>query len=115
MKKIVLGLLAIGMIALTGCEIHLVHSTISLLGRDKEKNNNEINTESFTLGIICDGSLFTWNDVTNPTTGKTWMDRNLGAKQVAISSMMQVLMAISTKWVEELMGMNVDILIQHPC
>jgi len=27
-----------------------------------------------------------FNDVTNPTTGKTWMDRNLGAIQVATSS-----------------------------
>jgi len=27
-----------------------------------------------------------FGDVTNPTTGKTWMDRNLGASQVAISS-----------------------------
>lgn len=35
--------------------------------------------------VICDGSTFTWNDVTNPVTGKTWMDRNLGAKQVATS------------------------------
>jgi uncharacterized protein (TIGR02145 family) len=26
------------------------------------------------------------NDVTNPNTGKTWMDRNLGASQVATSS-----------------------------
>jgi hypothetical protein len=25
-------------------------------------------------------------DVTNPTTGATWMDRNLGATQVATSS-----------------------------
>ena len=37
-------------------------------------------------GINCDGSTFTWNDVTNGTTGETWMDRNLGAKQVATSS-----------------------------
>jgi hypothetical protein len=37
-------------------------------------------------GTNCDGSLFTWNDVSNPTTGKTWMDRNLGASQVASSS-----------------------------
>ena len=36
--------------------------------------------------VICDGSTFTWNDVTNPTTGRTWMDRNLGASQVATSS-----------------------------
>jgi uncharacterized protein (TIGR02145 family) len=38
------------------------------------------------------GSVFCTNgptaivDVTNPTTGKTWMDRNLGASQVASSS-----------------------------
>lgn len=36
--------------------------------------------------LTCDGSDFTWNDVTNPTTGRTWMDRNLGATQVATSS-----------------------------
>ena len=34
----------------------------------------------------CDGSLFTWADVINPTTGAIWMDRNLGASQVATSS-----------------------------
>lgn len=33
-----------------------------------------------------DGTIFTWNDVTNPTTGRVWMDRNLGATQVATSS-----------------------------
>ena len=37
-------------------------------------------------GTNCDGSVFSWNDVSNPTTGKTWMDRNLGARQVATSS-----------------------------
>jgi len=37
-------------------------------------------------GTKCDGSIFSWNDVSNPTTGKTWMDRNLGATQVATSS-----------------------------
>lgn len=29
---------------------------------------------------------FFWNDVSNPLTGETWMDRNLGASRVAISS-----------------------------
>ena len=29
---------------------------------------------------------FTWQDVTNPSTGETWMDRNLGAQRVALSS-----------------------------
>lgn len=34
---------------------------------------------------MCNRSNWTWNDVTNPTTGKTWMDRNLGANRVATS------------------------------
>ena len=29
---------------------------------------------------------FTWRDVTDPATGLTWMDRNLGAQRVALSS-----------------------------
>ena len=57
------------------------------------------------IRIICDGSNwhileefgknatnnggdffeFTWNPVVNPSTGETWMDRNLGAKNVAAS------------------------------
>ena len=37
--------------------------------------------------VLCGGSEFVWNDVTNPTTGKTWMDRNLGASRVATSSL----------------------------
>jgi uncharacterized protein (TIGR02145 family) len=35
--------------------------------------------------VLCNGQTVTL-DVTNPTTGKIWMDRNLGAVQVAISS-----------------------------
>ena len=34
----------------------------------------------------CGGTVIPIVDVTNPTTGKTWMDRNLGASQVATSS-----------------------------
>ena len=34
----------------------------------------------------CTGSATTIVDVTNPITGKTWMDRNLGATQAATSS-----------------------------
>ncbi len=37
-------------------------------------------------GRNCDGSIFTWNDVANPNTGKIWMDRNLGASRVALFS-----------------------------
>ena len=36
--------------------------------------------------VYCTGSPTTIVDVTNPTTGKTWMDRNLGATQAATSS-----------------------------
>jgi len=36
--------------------------------------------------VYCTGSATAIVDVTNPTTGKTWMDRNLGATQVATSS-----------------------------
>jgi uncharacterized protein (TIGR02145 family) len=36
--------------------------------------------------VFCASGATTIVDVTNPTTGKTWMDRNLGASQVATSS-----------------------------
>ena len=36
--------------------------------------------------VFCNGTPTLVVDVTNPTTGKTWMDRNLGATQVATSS-----------------------------
>ena len=42
---------------------------------------------AYPLGsVFCNGSPTLVVDVTNPTTGKTWMDRNLGASQVATSS-----------------------------
>ena len=62
MKKILIGTLALGMIAVTGCQ---------------KEDENYIN--------ICKEFEFTWNDVTNPATGKTWMDRNLGASRVALN------------------------------
>ena len=36
--------------------------------------------------VFCSGIPTAIVDVTNPTTGKTWMDRNLGASQAATSS-----------------------------
>jgi hypothetical protein len=36
--------------------------------------------------VYCNSIVTIVNNVTNPTTGKTWMDRNLGATQVATSS-----------------------------
>jgi len=50
-----------------------------------EESLSPVYEKSFTA-INCDASTFTWNDVTNATTGETWMDRNLGATQVATSS-----------------------------
>jgi hypothetical protein len=38
------------------------------------------------IGTVHCGDQTVVVDVTNPTTGKTWMDRNLGASQVATSS-----------------------------
>jgi len=44
-------------------------------------------TGVFPAGTVhCGGVATTVVDVTNPITGKTWMDRNLGASQVATSS-----------------------------
>ena len=46
--------------------------------------DQSIPSTSYVLST-CDGAIFAWNDVTNPITGRTWMDRNLGASQVATS------------------------------
>jgi uncharacterized protein (TIGR02145 family) len=50
-----------------------------------EESGELVTQNSFTRAN-CDGSVFTWNDVTNVTTGDIWMDRNLGASQVAATS-----------------------------
>lgn len=43
--------------------------------------------DPFSPGTVhCSGVPTVVQDVTNPVTGKTWMDRNLGASQVATSS-----------------------------
>ena len=52
----------------------------------EESSNNIQNTQNSFDVIKCDGSIFSWSNVTNATTGKVWMDRNLGATQVATSS-----------------------------
>ena len=46
-------------------------------GSDTETKTDYITVESFGTTIV---------EVTNPATGRTWMDRNLGASQVATSS-----------------------------
>ena len=50
-----------------------------------EESGTLTKDNSFTQ-INCDGSIFTWSDVTNGTTGKTWMDRNLGASSTDADS-----------------------------
>ena len=55
-------------------------------------NNNNSGTDTTSTGggtgniVYCNGTPTEVVDVTNPTTGKTWMDRNLGASQAATSS-----------------------------
>lgn len=56
--------------------------------KEESQKEEEIITDTVTNEVKtgeCDDFTFTWNDVTNPVTGKTWMDRNLGAKRVATS------------------------------
>ena len=55
---------------------------------DLQSQIDDINTPQYPEGTVhCDPNDITEVvDVTNPTTGKTWMDRNLGASQVANSS-----------------------------
>ncbi len=44
-------------------------------------------TSSYAVGTVyCNGTATEIIEVTNPITGKTWMDRNLGATRVATSS-----------------------------
>jgi uncharacterized protein (TIGR02145 family) len=46
-----------------------------------------INCDNYPPGTVhCTGTPTAVVDVTNPITGRTWMDRNLGASQVATSS-----------------------------
>ena len=55
---------------------------------DIANGNDDSNDASYPTGTVhCDPNNITKVvDVTNPTTGKVWMDRNLGASQVATSS-----------------------------
>lgn len=43
-----------------------------------------ISNNSYAVYDACYDALFQWKDLTNPITGKIWMDRNLGAKEVAL-------------------------------
>lgn len=104
-KKVLLGILAIGLITLTGCEKQRGCTEPNAINFDSAAEENDgsclYSNSTDTIYITdtvytscgrdtatyvnCDGSVFTWDDVTNPTTGRTWMDRNLGASQSATS------------------------------
>jgi uncharacterized protein (TIGR02145 family) len=49
-------------------------------------NNCSCNSVPSAFQFPCGGTVIPVVEVLNPTTGKTWMDRNLGASQVATSS-----------------------------
>ena len=61
---------------------------VDALVADLQNQIDDINTQQYPEGTIhCDPNNPTEIvDVTNPATGETWMDRNLGASQVATSS-----------------------------
>ncbi|MDC1363549.1 hypothetical protein N8229_05860 [Flavobacteriaceae bacterium] len=53
----------------------------------KKMNGSDVNDPIYPAGsVFCASGATVIVDVTNPDTGKTWMDRNLGASQVATSS-----------------------------
>lgn len=62
--------------------------TLSILSFSCSTSEEVISTSSnYPEGtVFCNNVVTTVVDVTNPTTGKTWMDRNLGASQAATSS-----------------------------
>ena len=63
--------------------------------------------------VHCNGTPTEVVDVTNPTTGKTWMDRNLGASQAATSSTDADAYGDLYQWEEQLMDISVEILQQQ--
>ena len=53
----------------------------------KKMNGSDVNDPIYPAGsVFCASGATVIVDVTNPVTGKIWMDRNLGASQVATSS-----------------------------
>jgi hypothetical protein len=55
---------------------------LSSCSKEISQTNNLYNSTS----VFCNGKFTEVRDVINPTTGKTWMDRNLGASRAAINS-----------------------------
>ncbi len=60
-------------------------TTALMIGCGGSSSGESDESSSPTTAQTCD-SAHVYLDVTNPTTGKTWLDRNLGADRVATSS-----------------------------
>jgi uncharacterized protein (TIGR02145 family) len=61
--------------------------TVSIGSQTCVLKRYNISPYKYTNGsIFCSTISYIKNDVTNPITGRTWMDRNLGASRVALSS-----------------------------
>jgi hypothetical protein len=83
MRKTLLFLSVIGLL-MTSCEKDNDDDN----DQNSEDSSSDINESgAYPDGTVhCNGTPTAIVDVTNPTTGKTWMDRNLGASQAATSS-----------------------------
>ncbi len=65
----------------------IANFTITLSGKTCTLSRTVLATPTFaTNSVFCNGTPTAVINVTNPITGKTWMDRNLGATQAAASS-----------------------------
>ena len=65
----------------------IANFTITLSGKTCTLSRTVLATPTYAINsVFCNGTPTTIINVTNPTTGKTWMDRNLGATQAATSS-----------------------------
>jgi|TARA_B100000609_G_scaffold196212_1_gene191334 uncharacterized protein (TIGR02145 family) len=87
MKKILLGILAIGLMVITGCDSsndELKKLELQIKLKELELKEKGIDTQS--ASSKKSSNDFVWEDVTNPVTGRTWMDRNIGASRAATSS-----------------------------
>ena len=73
----------------TDCALGEGELQIRLTSSWKNISGGDVNdpTQTYPSGTVhCNGTPTEAVDVTNPTTGKTWMDRNLGASRGATSS-----------------------------
>ncbi len=74
-------------VSTTGDTLHLQNGGYVIIPGISAANASGGGGGTYPTGsVFCNGSPTTIVDVTNPTTGAIWMDRNLGATQAATSS-----------------------------